>query len=100
MQQNEELLRVVSLLEQCKLGPAINALENVFLSNPGMGNMDALLAISNDYSLMLQYWERGYEDDQRQQLYAQLLSRLYVLTANIITQKRMHEVPFWIGIYQ
>lgn len=100
MQQNEELLRVVSLLEQCKLGPAINALENVFLSNPGMGNMDALLAISNDYSLMLQYWERGYEDDQRQQLYAQLLSKLYVLTANIITQKRMHEVPFWIGIYQ
>ncbi|MBR1448124.1 MAG: hypothetical protein IJ588_05180 [Prevotella sp.] len=100
MQQNEELRKVVGLLEQCKLGPAINALENVLLINPGMGNMDALLAIKNDYSLMLQYWERGFEDAQREQLYGQLLARLYVLTANIITQRKMHQEPFWIGIYQ
>ena len=100
MQQNEELQKVVGLIEQFKLGPAINALENVLLIHPGMGNMDVLLAIKNDYSLMMQYWERGFEDAQRQLLYGQLLARLYVLTSNIITQRRMHENPYWIGIYQ
>lgn len=100
MQKNEELQKVVSLLEMRKLGQAINALENVLLVNPGLASMDALLAIKNDYSLMLQYWERGFEDTERDQLFSQLLGRLYVLTANTITSKRMRTEPFWIGIYQ
>ena len=98
--RNDDLIAIIKLLEQRKLGAAINALENVLLTYPGQGSMDALLSIKNDYSLMMQYWERGFEDAERDTLYEKLLSRLYVLNANLLTSKRMHEVPFWMNIYQ
>ena len=98
--KNDDFLNIISLLEERKLGAAISGLENVLLVYPRLGNMDALLAIKNDYSLMLQYWEQGFEDAQRETLYGQLLGRLYALTANLHTYKHMHESTFWLSIYQ
>ena len=98
--KNDAFPNIIKLLEQCRLGAAINALENLLLTFPKAGSMDGLLAIQNDYSLMLQYWEQGFEDAQRAQLFGSLLNRLYVLTANLYISNRMREMPFWMNIYQ
>ena len=98
--KNDDFLNIIKQLEQCRPGAAINALENLMLAYPKMGSMDSLLAIKNDYHLMLQYWEQGFEDVQREQLFGSLLSRLYMLTANLHLSKRIHESAFWLSVYQ
>lgn len=98
--KNDDFLNIIGLLEERQLGAAINALENVLLTFPKLGSMDALLAVKSDYSLMLQYWEQGFEDAQRDQLYRRLLVRLYVLTANLSVNQCIQESPFWTAIYQ
>ena len=67
MQRTELLNQIILDICQCRLGSSIDALENLLLSNPKQSDMEKLVAIKNDYQLMSDYWQRGFDDPQRLQ---------------------------------
>ena len=100
MIKNETLDATIRLIEKRSLRRAINELENYLLSNPKLKrDMEKLLAIQSDFQLLTDYWRRGYNDPQRQQVYDQLLRRMYVLTANISIHKCLAESSFLASVY-
>ena len=100
MYQNESLNHIIRLIEERRLGRAMNELENYLLSHPNLkGDMEKLMALQGDFHLMTDYWQRGYDDPEREHLYSHLLRRLYVLTINITIHDRMANSRFLTSVY-
>lgn len=99
MKQNEELNNIITHISERRLGKALTSLENYLLTNPQQKDIDVLMGIKDDYRLMADYWQRGYEDPHREEVYNQLLRRLYILTANISIHWLIHQSPFLHPIY-
>ncbi len=88
------------MIEERRLGRAANALENYLLSHPKQkASMESLMTLIGDFQLMTDYWQRGYDDPKREEVYSQLLRRLYVLTTNILTHDRMANSRFLTSVY-
>ena len=100
MKQNEQLIDVKEMLLSRQLGKGIRALENYLLTSQRQQDMSQLESIKNDYELMTDYWQRGYDDPQREQVCNQLLRRMFVLTSNIETNWQIAETPFLKATYQ
>ena len=83
-----------------RLGQAISALENYLLSHQRQQDMDQLNAIRDDYRLMADYWQRGFDDPGREQVYDQLLRRLFVLTQQVDSRWLLAESPYLKAIHQ
>ena len=83
MQQNELFRSVIEQVMNRRLGKAIGLLENHLLTYPNPKYLEQLEALKNDYQLMSDYWQRGFDDPKREQLYDQLLRRLYTLCSNL-----------------
>ena len=94
MKQNDTLNEILELVLSRQLGKSINALENYLLTHPQQKDMDELIDLRDDYRLMADYWQRGFEDPQRGVVYNQLLCRMYVLVANIITNWQITDSSF------
>ena len=80
---NEALTTIISTILDRQLGKAIAHLENYFYTFIQPQAAEQLAEIKADYQLMGDYWLKGYNDPQREQLYDQLLRRMYVLTTNV-----------------
>lgn len=100
MQKTSQLNQIITDICQHRLGSSIDALENLLLSNPNQSDLEKLVAIKNDYQLMADYWQRGFDDPQRLQVYNQLLHRLYVLTTNILIHEQLRVSNYMMGVYQ
>jgi hypothetical protein len=100
MSRTEQLKQIISTICQHRLKSSIDALENLLLSNPNQADMEKLVGIKNDYLLMADYWQRGYDDPQRLEVYDQLLHRLYVLTTNIYIHEQLRSSAYMMGVYQ
>jgi len=83
-----------------QLGKAINLLENHLYTNPHPLPQDRekLERLKTDYQLMADYWQKGFKDPQRPQLYDQLLRRAYVLAVNISIRDYKRNSSYVIGI--
>lgn len=100
MYQNEDLNQIIKLIAERRLGRAVNGLENYLLAHPSLkSDMDNLMALQNDFHLMTDYWQRGFNDPEREHLYSQLLRRIYVLTTNIIIRDRIAKSRFLNSVY-
>lgn len=99
MKQNDELNEILELVLNRQLGKSIDALENYFLTHPRQADMDALISLRDDYRLMADYWQRGFDDPQRETVYNQLLRRMYVITENIITNWQIAESPYMKALH-
>ena len=100
MQKNEHLSHIIRLTEERQLGRALNALENYLLSHPRLqGDTERFMALKNDFQLMTDYWQRGYNDPERENVYSQLLRRLYVLATDIMTRDSMAGSSFLTSLH-
>lgn len=100
MYQNDTLNHIISLIEEHRLGRAMNGLENYLLSHPKLkSDMERLMSLQNDFHLMTDYWQRGFNDPERDHLYSLLLRRLYAQTTNIIIHDRMANSRFLTSVY-
>ena len=99
MKQNDTLNEILELVQCRQLGKSIDALENYLLTHPRQVDMDALISLRDDYRLMADYWQRGFDDPQRETVYDQLLRRMYVIMANIITNWQIAESPFMKALH-
>mgnify|MGYP002622352382 CR=1 FL=1 len=100
MQKNEILSHIIDLIDERRLGRAVNALENYLLSHPNLkSDMGNLMELQNDFQLMTDYWQRGFDDPEREHVYSQLLRRLYVLTTNVMTRESMANSRFMSSVH-
>lgn len=83
---NEALHTIIKTILDRQLGPAIAHLENYLFTFSQPQAQEQLTAIKADYELMVDYWQRGFDDPQRDQLYDKLLRRMYVLATNVSTR--------------
>ena len=82
MVRNKELQTVIKALEDRQLGKAIDQLANFLYTNVQPQATEQLEQIRTDYQLMTEYWQQGYADERRGELYDRLLRQMYVLTGN------------------
>lgn len=100
MWKNSQFNDIIALVFDRRLGKALNLLENYLLSHQHQDGLDQLLQLKNEYQLLLEYWCKGFNDPQREQLYNQLLRRMYVLATNVAIHDRMRDTPFLLSAYQ
>ena len=99
MVDNEALRTILNCVLDRQLAKAIAQLENYLYTFAQLQSMEQLVRIKQDYELMSDYWQRGFEDPQREQLYDQLLQRMYVLTTNVLIRYAIRNNYYVMGIY-
>lgn len=82
-----------------QLGRAIQQLENYLYAYPHPQAADQLERVKSDYLLMTGYWQQGYDDPERGQVYERLLRRMYVLTTNVCIRHYIKNSSFVMGVY-
>lgn len=100
MQKNEQLLDIISIICQNKLGKGLDAMENYILSHPSLPDQDEFYEIKSDYQLMVDYFKRGFADPQRVNVYSQILKRLYVFATNTVLYEQIQFNSYLQGVYQ
>lgn len=80
---NEALNTIIQCLSDRQLGTAIAHLETYLYTFQHPQALSQLAEVKADYERMSDYWQRGFDDPQRAQLFDQLLCRMYVLTQNV-----------------
>ena len=88
------------LLYDRKLKEALNALENYRYSGQMQIGAEAIGDIANDFQFMVNFWRMGAPDAQREELYNQLLCRLYVETKNLMIYQRIHRSSYLSSLYK
>lgn len=80
MTSSPQTLKIESLLDQRRLGQAIEELRPIVKRNTGYELADRLETIEDDYGRLLLYYADGTDDPQRDLIFDQLLARAYQLT--------------------
>ena len=99
MVRNETLEAIINDVQNRQLGKSVTQLENHLFTFAQPQASSQLEAIKADYQLMSDYWQKGYDDPQREQLYDQLLRRMYVLTMNVSVRHYIRNSSYVTSIY-
>lgn len=83
MEYNEELGWIQLTLQKESLSKAMDELEGWGLKYPELNVAEPLAEIRNDYKLMIEYWSKGYKDEQRGTVYKKLKSKMRQLLSNL-----------------
>ena len=95
----KELHTILDSVVERRLGKAIQQLENHLYAYPHPQAADQLERVKSDYMLMTGYWQQGYDDPERGQVYDRLLRRMYVLTTNVCIRHYIKNSSFVMGVY-
>ena len=96
---NMQLERVATQMRLGNVGMIIAEMETYLAAYPQQQTKERLGGIKAEYELMEDYWRRGVNDPQLEQLYQHLLKRCYVLYANVATYHNIMSHPTLTGIY-
>ena len=99
MSHDEALSAIIRDVQSRQLGKAIAQLENYLYTYAQPQASSQLEDIKADYGLMSDYWQKGYDDPQREQLYDQLLRRMYALTTNVSIRHYIRSSSYVSRIY-
>lgn len=99
MVNNEALNTIVRNVLEHQLCIAIEHLENYLFTFTQPQALEQLEELKADYRLMSDYWQRGFDDPQREQLYDQLLHRMYVITVNAYIRYYINNSSYVKGTY-
>lgn len=95
----QQIYRVAQELHRGNVGLAIAEMETYLAAYPQQQTLERLNGIKAEYELMRDYWRRGVNDPQLDQLYHHLLQRVYVLYANVALFHRLRQYPTLSGIH-
>ena len=96
---NEALKLVDKALLAGNVGKAIRQMENYLAAWPEQQTAEKLAEVREDYDRMVDYWQQGGEDPEREALYQRLLQRVYVVYANVMHYHRMKASPYQSSLY-
>ena len=98
---NKELLDIIQdEIRQMRLAKALNSIENYLLTYSTPKEMERLIGLREDYRLMVDYWQRGFQDPQRQKVYQSLLQRVYMLATDLKISVFINQSPFMLNAYK
>ncbi len=86
MWKNKDFDDILEVIISRQLGLSISMVENYLFTRSHQQGRETLNAIKSDYSLLMDYWKKGYDDPQRIALYEKLLHRMYALVADMLFQ--------------
>ena len=95
-----QLQDILNTIKQGNLGKALSGLENYLLTYAHPKQLEQLGRIKDDYQLMVDYWQRGFQDPQRQTLYLSLLQRAHMLATDLIMTDNIRQAPFVLNAYK
>ncbi len=84
MWKNKDFDPITRALLDHRLGDALSLMENYLYTHVQQQGLEPLAAIKRDYQLMTDYWQRGYDDPQRENLFHTLLQRVYALAGDTL----------------
>lgn len=99
MTHNEALETVIRSLTERQLGKALAQLSNYLYTFNHTQATEQLEQLRTDFLLMTDYWQKGFEDPQRSQLYDQLLKRTYSLAMNVLIRYYIRNSSFANSAY-
>lgn len=79
----DTLHNALESIRQRKLGKAMGTIRKVLSDYPYLADKDILDNIEHDYRLMLDFMRRGYKDDRRDEVYDNLLRKLFRLASDM-----------------
>ena len=91
--------RVQRELKRGNVGMAIAEMEVYLAAWPQAQTAERLHELKEQYELMTGYWRQGADDPQQQDMYQQLLQRMYVLYANVAVTRRLRASSFLKGLH-
>lgn len=91
----KQLKDLFSKLEDKMLGPAILAMRSLVDAYPHLMYAEEFENIENNYKLMLGYMSQGFIDPQRENIYNDILTRLYRFASNFRMSYMEQNVPFF-----
>lgn len=89
MIRQEILEGIMECLLQDNLKKGLEGLENYLLTYPHPSASEQLQIIMADYKLMKDYWQRGFADPQRTDVYKRLVRQAFQLATNISIHYRV-----------
>ncbi len=84
MWKNKDFDIILELVLSRQLGRAISEMEIYFFTRTQQEGRETLSGIKSDYMLLMDYWKKGFEDNQRTELYNKLLQRMYMLVSDTL----------------
>ena len=84
---NNTLDEIIKAIMSRRLGKSVNMMDNYLLTRQRTADSEEMSILKSDYQRLVDYWQMGGDDPQRQALYDKLLRRMYALTTNI----KLHE---------
>lgn len=100
MVKSNELTQISDEIRQRRLGKALLLLENYLLTHQlSYDTTERLKAVKADYDLMNDYWKRGFQDPERENVYDQLLRRTDVLCTNLQIHYCLRNSTFLHDVY-
>lgn len=99
MVNNEALNTIIKNVIGNQLCLAVEHLENYLFTFTQPQALEQLEELKADYQLMSDYWQRGFDDPQREQLYGQLLRRMYVIAVNVYIRYYINNSSYVKGVY-
>lgn len=91
----KQLDGIIKSLGEKKLGYGIHSTRSFVSAHPYMMYDDELENIERDYTLMLDYMKRGFNDPQRKDIYNNLLTRLYKFVSNLRISYMSQNIQFF-----
>ena len=82
MQMKSEFGHIFESISRMELSGALDALKAFVSAHPELAVDSRLSEIDSEYSLMSDYWRRGFRDEQLERVYRNMLVRLYRLAAD------------------
>ena len=96
---NEALHTIIADVQDRQLGKAMSHLENYLYTFAQPQASEQLEQIRSDYLLMTGYWQQGYDDPDREQVYDSLLRRMYVLATNVYIRYYIRNSTYVAGVH-
>lgn len=96
----KQLNDIFEYIRQQKLGNAIRAIRSFISGNPKLAHNSELESVEGDYSLMLDFMRRGFNDPQRNEIFNNIADRLYRLACDLRMAWLVHTVPFFTEMSQ
>lgn len=99
MEKVKTLDSVFGLLDSMALSKAMDVLESFSAAHPELAIEARLRTIRSDYSLMFDYWSKGYKDELLERVYRNMLMDMYRLTADVYIMYAISHSSYLSSIY-
>ena len=96
----KQLNNIFNFIRQQEIGNAIRAIRSLINGNSKLAYSGEMESVERDYSLMLDFMRRGFNDPQRDEVFNNIADRLYRIACDLRMKWLIQSVPFFTEMSQ